>query len=302
MAIPGSSVIPALERYAARPLWITVPGALLRFMRRKPTGAVGALLVLLMVFAALFAPVLSPYDPLDVHPPQRLSPPGSSFLLGSDDLGRDILSRTIYGARTSITIGVLAVLLGTTTGTLVGVLSAYLGGKFDLLVQRLVDGIFAFPLLVFALVIVAVLGQSIGNVIGALAIVLVPSVSRVIRGSALSIMEQQYIEAARAMGARHFRIAALYVIPNVLPVVIILASIQLGTAIIVEASLSFLGLGTPPPTPSWGGMLSGSGRRFLEVAPWLALVPGAAISLAVLGVNLLGDALRDVLDPRLRGT
>lgn len=301
MARTSTHAIPALERRQA-PWWESLPKGLVRFARRKPVGAAGGLLVLLVVFTAIFAPWLAPFDPLEANTPIRLSPPSWSHLLGTDELGRDMLSRTIYGARTSVMVGVFAVLFGTTTGMMVGTVSAYMGGKVDLVMQRIVDAMFAFPLLIMAMAIVAVLGQSVWNVIGALSIVLIPSVSRVIRGTALTIMEFQYIEAARALGAGHTRIIFQYLIPNVLPVVIILASIQLGTAIIVEASLSFLGLGTPPPTPSWGGMLSGGGRRFMEVAPWMAIVPGTAISLGVLGINLLGDAVRDVLDPRLRGS
>ena len=264
--------------------------------------------MVLMMIVALSADIIAPYSPLEVHPGDRLTAPvtvsksGAVYPLGSDDLGRDILSRTIYGARTALTIGFLALLFGTTTGTLLGVFSAYFGGKFDLIAQRYVDAQQSFPLLIFALAIVSALGASKFTLIAAISIVLVPGLSRVVRATALSVMEQQYIDAARAVGAGHMRIIFRHVLPNVVHVVIILASIQLGTTIIVEASLSYLGLGTPPPEPSWGGMLAGSGRRYLEIAPWLALVPGTAISLAVLGINLFGDALRDVLDPRLRGT
>ena len=301
-----------LGRRVKAPLWERLPAGLWTFTKKKPIGAVGGVLMLFMIFLAATAQWVSPYDPLEVHPRDRLArvaetktlhnPAGNFYLLGTDEIGRDILSRTIYGARTSVTISFLAIIMGTTLGTIIGMASAYFGGKFDLIVQRIIDAMFAFPLLIFALAIVSVVGQSISNVIFALAIVLIPSVSRTTRGAALSIMQMPYIESTRTIGASTLRTVVLHLLPNITAIVIVLASIQLGAAIIVEASLSFLGLGTPPPTPSWGAMLSGSSRNFLEIAPHLAIIPGVAISLAVLGINLLGDAIRDVWDPRLRGS
>ena len=281
----------------------------LRFIRKKPVGAFGALLMIIMIFCAGTAQWISPYDPYHVHPRDRITgtfergdDTGNYYILGTDEIGRDLLSRTIYGARTSVTVSFLAIIIGTTTGSVIGMVSAFFGGKFDLVIQRVIDAMFAFPLLIFALAIVSVVGQSMMNVVMALAIVLIPSVARTVRGAALSVMEMPYMESCRTIGASTFRTVALHLMPNVTAVIIVLASIQLGSAIIVEASLSFLGLGTPPPTPSWGAMLSGSSRNFLEVAPHMAIIPGVAISMSVLGINLLGDAIRDLWDPRMRGS
>jgi peptide/nickel transport system permease protein len=281
----------------------------LKFCKRKPIGAFGAFLMIVMIFCAGTAQWISPYDPLEVHPKDKITSPfnrgietGNLYILGTDEIGRDILSRTIYGARTSVTIAFLAIIIGTTTGAMVGMVSAYFGGAVDLIIQRIIDAMFAFPLLIFALAIVSVLGQSMLNVIVALAIVLIPSVARTVRGSSLSVMEMPYMESCRTIGASTYRTIALHLLPNITAIIIVLASIQLGAAIIVEASLSFLGLGTPPPTPSWGAMLSGTSRNYLEIAPYLAIVPGVAISLSVLGINLLGDAIRDLWDPRMRGS
>lgn len=275
---------------------------LLRFCKQKPLGAAGGVLVLLLVFTAIFAPVLAPYDPLKQDLTKGLLPPGGKHLLGTDNIGRDILSRIIYGSQLSLMAGLGAVALGVSAGMIIGLVSAYWMGKFDLILQRVMDSLQAFPLIVLALAIVAVMGASVINVIGALGFVLTPGFARVIRGSVLSVKENQYIEAARSLGASDLRIILQHILPNVTAPIIVLVSIYMGAAIIVEASLSFLGAGTPPPTPTWGGMLSGAGRMYFEIAPWLAVFPGVAISLAVLGFNLFGDALRDVLDPRLRGT
>lgn len=275
---------------------------LLRFCKQKPLGAAGGFLVLLLIFTALFASVLAPYEPLKQDLTKGLLPPGGAHLMGTDNLGRDVLSRIIYGSQISLMAGIGAVTLGVSAGTVIGLVSAYWMGKLDLILQRVMDSLQAFPLIVLALAIVAVLGASVINVIGALAVVLTPGFARVIRGSVLSVKENQYVEAARALGASDLRIILQHILLNVTAPIIVLVSIYMGSAIIVEASLSFLGAGTPPPTPTWGGMLSGTGRMYFEIAPWLAVFPGVAISLAVLGFNLFGDALRDVLDPRLRGT
>lgn len=285
-----------------RPGYLKVRSALIDFARRKPLGAFGAVVLASTIFLAIFANVVAPYDPLEIAPRIKLQTPTAQHLFGTDNLGRDILSRIIYGARSSIYVGTIALLLGTVSGTILGIVSAYLGGKFDLLVQRVVDSVQAFPLLILAMAVVAMLGASSMTLIIALAIVLVPGTSRVLRGATLSVKENQYVEAARALGATGTRIVFQHILPNVTAPIIILASVQLGSTIIVEASLSFLGLGTPPPTPTWGGMLGGTGRQFLIQAPHLALFPAIAISLAVLGINLFGDGLRDVLDPRLRGS
>lgn len=273
----------------------------LDFCRHKPLGAIGGLLILFMIFLAIFAPFVSPYDPYQVRPDQTLAPPGSEFWLGTDNAGRDILSRIIYGARVSLWVGIVSVGLGVFFGTLLGLLSGYWGGKIDLLIQRFMDIVMAFPAIVLALCIVAILGTGITNVMVAIAIVITPHTARIVRGAVLSVKENSYIEAAKAMGLSHTRIIFLYILPNVLAPILVIATIYLGTAILAEASLSFLGLGTQPPTPSWGYMLSNASSSYLEQAPWIAVSSGLAISMAVFSFNMFGDALRDVLDPRLKG-
>ena len=281
-------------RLSLRPLWV--------FVRRKPLGAAGLFLIIILVLTALLAPIVATHDPEAAVVRQRLQPPSSLHFLGTDGFGRDVFSRIVYGSQGSLYVGLVAVLLGTALGSLLGLLSGYFGGGFDFLVQRLMDILLAFPMIVLALAILSALGSSLFNVIVALGIVLTPSANRVVRGSVLSARENQYVEAARAIGCGHIRIVFTHILPNVAAPIIVLASITLGLAILVEASLSFLGLGPPPPTPTWGGMLSVEGRRFFERAWWLAVFPGLAISLAVLSFNLFGDALRDIWDPRLRGT
>lgn len=287
------------ERFSLRRrLWRGV----FSFIRAKPLGAASGALVIFLIFVAVFADVLAPYDPLYLHEKAGLSPPGSRFLLGADHLGRDVLSRLIFGARMSLTVGTLSVILGTAGATVVGLTCGYLGGRTDVIIQRVVDALMAFPLLILALVIVAMLGQSLPNVVLAIGFAIIAPNSRVIRGAVLSVKENQYVEAARAIGCSGLRIALLHILPNVTAPIMVIATIYLGETILAEASLGFLGLGPPPPIPTWGEMLSGPGVGHLEKAPWLAVFPGLAISLAVLGFNLFGDALRDVLDPRLRGT
>jgi peptide/nickel transport system permease protein len=272
-----------------------------RFIRRKPLGAIGAALMLVMLFTALFAEPLSTYDPIATDAANTLARPGADHWLGSDHLGRDIYSRIVHGARVSLIVGTLSTLLGSVLGGIIGLLSGYFGGKTDLITQRVLDILQGLPLLVLALVMAAALGPSVPNVIVAISIPIVPRAARVIRASVLSIREMQYIEAARGLGIGHLRIAFRHVLPNTMGPFIVLATAQLGSAILVEAALSFLGLGIPEPYPSWGRMLSVSAAEFAQKAPWLVIFPGIAISLAVFGSNLLGDALRDTLDPRLRG-
>ncbi len=279
--------------------------SLKKFAASKPLGAVGGSIVALIVLAAVFAPLVAPYDPYASNLnenglPVRLEGPSFSFPLGTDAIGRDVLSRIIYGARVSLIVGLGAVALGTLFGTFVGLASGYFAGKVDQVLQRIVDTLMAIPAIVLALAVITMLQPGLFNIILVIAIVIAPGTSRVVRGTVLTIKENVYIEAARSIGATGDRIVLRHILPNVVAPIIVIASIWVGNAIVIEAALSYLGLGTPPPTPTWGGMLALEGRRHLENAPWLALAPGAAISIAVLAVNMLGDALRDVLDPRLR--
>ena len=270
-------------------------------IKRKPLGAASAGLILLIVLTAMFANLLAPYDPLAALPEIRLGPPSWEHPFGTDDIGRDVLSRVIYGSRISLWVGLLAVGIGTVAGTIIGLLSGYWEGWLDLVLQRLMDALMAIPALILALAIVSVLTPSTTNAMLAIAVVIIPGNSRIVRGAVLSAKQNPYVEAAQALGCQHLRIIISHILPNVTAPILIIASIWLGNAILIEASLSFLGLGTQPPTPSWGLMLSSTGRAFMEQAPWLAIFPGLAISLAVLGFNLFGDTLRDAWDPKLRG-
>ncbi|HYR63088.1 MAG TPA: ABC transporter permease [Actinomycetota bacterium] len=271
----------------------------LRFCRQKPLGAIGAVIVLALIVMAVFADRIAPYAYDESV--ARMKPPSVKYWMGTDNLGRDIWSRVVFGARISVTVGFSTVLVATVLATLIGVSSAYLGGSYDILVQRVVDAWMSFPALVIVLSMLAALGPGLLNLILALSILGAAGTSRIIRGATLSVMQHPYIEATRALGATHARILLRHVLPNVMATVIILATIGLGAVILAESTLSFLGFGVPPPYPSWGGMLSGSGRTFMYHAPWMALWPATAISLAVFGFNMFGDALRDMLDPRLRG-
>ena len=276
---------------------------LVSFARRKPLGAIGGLIVAGMLLVAIFAPWLAPYSAEEFIEggSARLHAPSLDFPMGTDHLGRDILSRVIYGARLSMLVGFLSTLFGTGLGALIALVSAYVGGKWDLIAQRMMDILWSFPSLIIAIVVVAVLGRSTTNLIIAIAIVVIPSTARVVRSSVLIVKESDYVQAARAAGASQWRIIFFHVAPNCVAPYIIIATASLGGAIITEASLSFLGLGIPPPAPSWGRDLFGSAQKFAELAPWMPIMPGIAISLTVYGFNLFGDAIRDVLDPRLRG-
>jgi peptide/nickel transport system permease protein len=270
------------------------------YARRYPLGAIGAVIMVVFIFTALFADVIAPHDPLQTKASSSLMAPAGLHLLGADMMGRDMLSRIIHGARISLTVGIASVLLGGSIGVVIGLMSGYLLGWFDLLTQRLIDIMQALPLLVLALVMAASLGPSLENTIIAISIPLIPNVARVVRSSTLSLREMPFVEAARAAGMSEMRVAFRHVLPNTLAPLIVLFTAQLGAAILVEASLSFLGLGVPEPHPSWGRMLSESAAEYVRVAPWLVIFPGLAISLAVFGANLFGDALRDILDPRQR--
>ena len=270
------------------------------FLRRYPLGAAGAAIVLVIVLMALFADWITLFDPTATDSRASLARPGGAHPLGADFMGRDMWSRIVYGARISLAVGIGSTTLGCLIGVSIGLMSGYFGGWFDLVIQRFMDMLQSLPLLVMALVMAAALGPSISNTIIAISIPLVPTVARVIRSNTLMLREMPYVEAARAIGMNEFSIAVRHVLPNTLAPLIVLGTAQLGSAILVEAALSFLGLGIPEPHPSWGRMLSESAAEYVRTAPWLVIYPGLAISLAVFGTNLLGDALRDLLDPRLR--
>jgi peptide/nickel transport system permease protein len=297
---------------AVRPAAIAVPAGVrprsgawavvARFVRKKPLGAAGGVLILQMLITAVFADVLQTHDPIATNAAYTLGAPNVEHWLGTDHLGRDIYSRIVHGARVSLVVGVASTLLGSVLGGIIGLLSGYAGGKIDLVTQRILDILQGLPLLVLALVMSAALGPSVQNVVIAISIPIIPRAARVIRSSVLSIREMQYIEAARSLGVQHLRIAFRHILPNTMGPFIVLCTAQLGSAILVEATLSYLGLGVPEPYPSWGRMLSVSAAEYAQKAPHLVLFPGIAISLAVFGSNLLGDALRDTLDPRLRGS
>jgi len=265
-----------------------------------PLGLAGAAIMLVFVFAAVFADFITAYSPTLTNSSISLLPPGHGHPLGADAMGRDIYSRIVYGARISLAVGLGSTALGSLCGVALGLASGYIGGWVDLVIQRIVDVLQAVPLLVLALVMAASLGPALDNTIVAIAIPLIPYTARVIRSNTLALREQPFVEAARAVGMSELRIAVRHVLPNTLAPLIVIATAQLGAAILTEASLSFLGLGVPEPHPSWGRMLSESAAEYVRTAPWLVIFPGLAISLAVFGTNLFGDALRDILDPRLR--
>ena len=269
-------------------------------IRRQPLGTAGAFVVILMVLATIFAEVISPYDPELISFESMLVPPSADYWMGTDAFGRDILTRIIYGARTALFVGFTAAFVGSTLGLILGVASAYFGGLFDLVVQRLVDILMAFPLIVLALAVVATLGAGTVYVVIAITIPFIPQCARVVRSNALAIREIPYVDAARALGFGHTRIIMRHMVPNVMAPYLIMVTTFVGHAILLEASLSYLGLGVQEPTAAWGLMLQGGAEEFAESAPWVPIFPGLAITLAVFGFNLFGDALRDLLDPRLR--
>jgi peptide/nickel transport system permease protein len=269
--------------------------------QRHILGTVGLVIMVLFVWVALSADLIGRYDPLSVDSAHRLASPDWRHWLGTDSFGRDVWSRIVHGARISLAVGIGSTTLGASIGVMVGLASGYLSGWVDLVFQRVTDILQSLPLLVLALVMTAALGPSLPNVILAIAIPLIPTVARVIRANTLALREQPFVEAAKSIGMSETRIALRHVLPNTLAPLIVLATAQLGSTILTEASLSFLGLGIPEPFPSWGRMLSESAAEYVRVAPWLVIFPGIAISLAVFGTNLFGDALRDILDPRQRG-
>jgi peptide/nickel transport system permease protein len=290
LALPETPAVPRTRR-----------GAVGQFVRRQPLGAIGGLLMVLLVLGAVFAEGLATHNPVRTSN-RVLAAPGAESWLGTDNLGRDVYSRVVYGSRISLVVGLASTLLGGVLGGLLGLLSGYVGGRTDLLLQRVMDVMQALPILILALVMAAALGPSLTNTVIAISVVIVPRAARVVRASVLAIREFVYVESARALGVGHVRVALRHILPNTFGPFIVLLTAQLGGAILVEAALSFLGLGIPEPYPSWGRMLSIAAAEYAEKAPWLVIYPGLAISLAVFGTNLLGDALRDTLDPRLRGS
>jgi peptide/nickel transport system permease protein len=303
----GSTLGSATEARAAAPT-AALPAAhhteaplrgFLRRFARNRIGMAGAVIVLACVVMAVLAPVLAPYGPEETHPNWKLFPPNEYFLFGTDEFGRDILSRIIYGAQISLEVGLISVTLALVAGGLSGLIAGFFGGWSDAVIMRCMDVLFAFPAILLAIGIMAVLGTGTGNAILAIGIVYAPSFARLTRASVLSLKEMEFVQSARAQGSGEARILRRHVVPNISAPLIVQISFSLSTAILTEAALSFLGLGTPPSVASWGSMLSAS-RRFVELDPWPAIFPGLAIMLLVLGFNLFGDGLRDVLDPRLR--
>ena len=272
-----------------------------RLWQEKPLGAIGGLALLIFVFCGLFANALAPYGFNEISMLERMRPPSWQHLFGTDNLGRDVFSRCLYGARLSVIIGVSGAALGTLIATVIGITSGYAGGRVDLIVQRFVDAWMSFPGLVVLIVIVSVLGPGMLQTIGALSLVGIGG-SRIVRSAVLATRENMYVHAAQSIGASAPRILWRHILPNVMPPIIVLFTTGLGFVILTESALAFLGLGVPPPMPTWGGMLSGSGRVYMLQGPWLALAPGLCLVVVVFAANIFGDALRDLLDPRMRGS
>ena len=274
---------------------------LISLVKTKPLGTIGGIIVLVLFFTGIFADLIAPYDPAEVHLSETLSPPSSHYLLGTDNMGRDLLSRVIHGARISMIVGIAGSALAAVTGTLIGGTSGFLGGKVDMSIQRFVDAFMCFPPIFIMLTVMSMLGPGIVPIIFVLGIQSGIGQSRVIRSAVIGIKENTYFQAAIAIGSPSWRTFIKHVLPNIMAPIIIIFTVSMGAMILIEATLSFLGFGIPPPAPSWGGMLSGSGRSFMYMAPWMVLWPGLALSIVVYGINMLGDAIRDILDPRLRG-
>jgi peptide/nickel transport system permease protein len=279
---------------------LTAVKAVVKFVRKKPLGAAGALIILAMMVVAASSGMLAPYDPYSPDYAVQFARPSIDHWFGTDEFGRDLMSRIMYGARIALFVGFTASFVGCTLGGLLGVISAYCGGRVDLFLERFMDILLAFPQLILALAVASILGPAVQNVVIAISIPIIPRAARIVRSAALSVKENVYVEAVQALGAPQRRVVLRHIVPNVVAPYIILLTAQLGGAILAEAALSYLGLGAAEPTPSWGLMLSGSALSYAEKAPWIAVFPGIAISLGVFGFNLFGDSLRDALDPKLR--
>jgi peptide/nickel transport system permease protein len=272
-----------------------------RLFKEKPLGAVGGIICLILLLTGIFADILAPYGYNEINPMEALKPPSAQYLLGTDNLGRDILSRIIYGARLSVIVGFAATTLSLLLSTLIGITTGYFGGKFDLIVQRFVDAWMIFPGLVILIVAVSIVGPGMWQIIVVLALQFGIAGSRIVRGSTIAARENMYVRAAEALGASTLRILMRHILPNIMAPIIILFTTRIAAVILSEATLSFLGLGIPPPAPSWGGMLSSTGRQYMLIAPHMAFIPGLCLTIVVYGINIFGDAMRDLLDPRLRG-
>jgi peptide/nickel transport system permease protein len=277
-------------------------GFVIRLFKEKPLGAAGAVIFVLFLFCGVFADFLAPYGMNQISPMNRLKPPSWQYPFGTDNLGRDMLSRCLYGAQLSVIIGFCAAGIATIISVVLGILTGYLGGRFDMITQRFVDAWMSFPDLIILIVVVSVVGAGMPQIIGTLGLLLGIAGSRIVRSAVVSVRENMYVHAAQSVGASTGRILWRHILPNVMPPIIVLFTTRVGTVILAESGLSFLGLGVPPPAPTWGGMLSGSGRTFMFQGPWLALAPGLCLTLVVYSTNMFGDALRDLLDPRMRGS
>jgi peptide/nickel transport system permease protein len=290
-----------LEPSAAAPAAETFRSATLRLVREKPLGAFGAAVFLVFIFCAVFAHQLAPFGENDTDLFNRLQAPSAAHWLGTDNLGRDVLSRTLMGAQVSMLVGVVTSALATLISVVIGMVAGYFGGRTDMVTQRMVDAWMIFPDLVLLIVVISVLGPGMTQIIVVLGLLYGIGGSRIIRGAVMSVRENTYTRAAQSIGASSLHILWCHILPNIGPVVILLFTSRIGAVILAEAGLSFLGLGVPPPAATWGEMLTGSGRSYMYVAPWLALAPGVCLTLTVFAINVFGDALRDVLDPRMRG-
>jgi peptide/nickel transport system permease protein len=298
VAEPTSTVAASLDRQSAPPRGIVA--VVVSFFRRQPVGSIGMALVLIFGLAGVFAGLVSPYNPTANDFAAMTEPPSWAHWFGTDQLGRDLLSRILFGARTAFLVGLTSALVGGFSGLVIGVGSAYFGGRLDLWLQRLLDIVMSFPLIIMALAVVSIFGTGIQNVILAITIPLIPRCARVVRSSALAIRQVPYVDAARALGYGHIRIILRHMVPNVMGPFLVIITAAVGQAILAEAALSYLGLGVQEPVPAWGLMLQGGAEEYATTAPWIAVFPGLAIMLTVFGINLFGDALRDVLDPKLR--